>query len=116
MALRLEFVLNQGSEVAHGISPVIGQGEEREPGQGSRTGTELAKRQGVGATLRQRLTVCPDGHRVEQDVEHVKGSGFGHVAGDAKEEDGEGNEDVEHDLTSNWVPYRTRFKGGTRLV
>lgn len=39
MALRLEFVLNQGSEVAHGISPVIGQSGKREPGRGSRTGT-----------------------------------------------------------------------------
>ena len=39
MALRLEFVLNQGSEVAHGISPVTGQGGKREPGRGSRTGT-----------------------------------------------------------------------------
>ena len=45
--------------------------------------------------------MCPDGHRVEQDVEHVKGSGFGHVIGEAKEKDEARDEDVGHDLISN---------------
>ena len=116
MALRLEFVLNQGSEVAHGISPVIGQSGKREPGRGSRTGTDLAKRQGAGAGLRQRLPMSPDGHDIEQNVEHVQGRGFGHVIGEAKKKDEARDEDVGHDLISNWVPYRTRLRNGTRMI
>lgn len=101
MALRLEFVLNQGSEVAHGVSPVTGQSGKREPGRGSRTGTDLAKRQGAGARLRQRPTVRPDGYDVEQNVKHVQGRGFGHVIGEAKKKDEARDEDVGHDLISS---------------
>jgi hypothetical protein len=98
--VEFELMTDYGFEMGHDVSPVIGQGGKREPGRGSRTGTGLAKRQGVGATLRQGLTVRPDRHKVEQDVEHVKGSGLGHVIGDAKEEDEARDEDVRHDLIS----------------
>lgn len=101
MALRFELVTDYGFEMGHDISPVSGQGGKREPGRGSRTGTGLAKRQGVGATLRQGLTVRPDRHKVEQDVEHVKGRGFGHVIGEAKNEDEARDEDVRHGLISS---------------
>ena len=43
----------------------------------------------------------PDGHKVEQDVEHVKGSGFGSVVRVAKEEDEARDEDVIHGLISS---------------
>ena len=58
----------------------------------------------------------PDGYDVEQNVEHVQGRGFGHVIGEAKEKDEARDEDVGHDLISNWVPYRTRLRNGTRLI
>lgn len=112
----LELMTDYRFEMGHGVSPVIGQSGKREPGRGSRTGTELAKRQGVGATLRQRLPMSPDGHDIEQNVEHVQGRGFGHVARESKEEDEARDEDVGHDLISNWVPYRTRLRNGTRLI
>lgn len=50
----------------------------------------------------------PYGHNVEQDVEHVDGSGFGHVIGDAKEEDEAREEDMGHDLISFRVSNQPR--------
>lgn len=88
-------------EMGHGISPMIGQSGKREPGRGSRTGTDLAKRQGAGAGLRQRLPMSPDGHDIEQNVEHVQGRGFGHVIGEAKKKDEARDEDVIHGLISS---------------
>ena len=60
--------------------------------------------------------MSPDGHDIEQNVEHVQGRGFGHVIGEAKKKDEARDEDVGHDLISNWVPYRTRLRNGTRLI
>ena len=88
-------------EMGHGISPMIGQSGKREPGRGSRTGTDLAKRHGAGAGLRQRLPMSPDGHDIEQNVEHVQGRGFGHVIGEAKKKDEARDEDVIHGLISS---------------
>ncbi len=101
LLVELELMTDYRFEMGHGVSPVTGQGGKREPGRGSRTGTDLAKRQGAGAGLRQRLPMSPDGHDIEQNVEHVQGRGFGHVIGEAKKKDEARDEDVIHGLISS---------------
>lgn len=44
--------------------------------------------------------MSPDGHDIEQNVEHVQGRGFGHVIGESDQEDEAKDEDVGHDLIS----------------
>lgn len=50
----------------------------------------------------------PDGHKVEQNVEDVQGCGFGHVIGEAKNEDEARDEDVIHGLISFRVSNQPR--------
>ena len=45
--------------------------------------------------------MSPDGHDIEQNVEHVQGRGLSHVIGESEQEDEAKDEDVGHDLTSN---------------
>jgi len=106
--VEFELMTDYGFEVAHDDTPMISQSGKREPGRGSRTGTDLAKRQGAGAGLRQRLPMSPDGHDIEQNVEHVQGRGFGHVARESKEEDEAREEDMGHDLISFRVSNQPR--------
>lgn len=64
--------------------------------------------------------MSPDGHDIEQNVEHVQGRGFGHVIGDAKKKDEAREEDMGHDLISfrvsnqprDWSWFETLHKGG----
>lgn len=52
--------------------------------------------------------MSPDGHDIEQSVEHVQGRGFGHVARESKEEDEAREEDMGHDLISFRVSNQPR--------